>query len=317
MCKLFAITTLPPMDWDKTRTAVFAAMAKTEKDGLGAAWSTPEDNKLGRIRASGPEAVNGGLAPFCEGFVKLENLPFDGGPAILHGRTATTPCGLSNTHPFIMRDKGRILALAHNGVVHSEKYKIRTGGCDSELILEAFNAGGMAEVAKRIDGYYAVLLLEKTASRTLLHVIRDSSASLYVGKIGEAWAFATTMELLEVAGARIVSPFRRNTHAVFEGNKMIRCKQFTPAVKTYGFGEGFHRSPTGAPYVTQMTAAANKAFAGQQFALDLEAQEEARLQAALEKYEREKAHGGRTVSDFPLDDGDTAAEWPATRHVTD
>jgi glutamine phosphoribosylpyrophosphate amidotransferase len=238
-------------------------MAATEKDGLGAAWSCKETGRFGRVRASGMEAINGGLAPFCEGFAKLEPQVYDGGAVICHGRTSTNFIGLDNTHPFVMRDKGRLFCLAHNGVVTSDKYATRAGGCDSELILEAFVKGGMAEVAKHIDGYYALVILEKSKGRTLLHIVRDGMASLFCGRIGEAWAFATTEHILRQGGATPVSGFKKNTHVIFEGNKLVSCKGFTPAVRVY-------KTP-GHSY--QLSAKARKAFAGQQYGLELEAEE--------------------------------------------
>lgn len=299
------------MDWDKVRNAVFAVMAQTEKDGLGSAWTCDEPGKLGRIRASSLAAMQGGLAPFCEGFARSEAMPFNGGPVIMHGRTATTPTGLANTHPFILRDKGKVWALAHNGVVESDKYSVRAGGCDSEAILEAFASGGMAEVAKHVDGYYAFLVLEKSQKRTLLHVIRDGMAGLFCGRIGEAWAFATTEEILRAAGATPVSQFKRHTHATFEGNKMISCKGFVQPVRAV---TGYAGSTVGT-YPKQpgrLGEAARKAFSGQQFALELEAQEEARLQAALQSYEERQSGGAsRDPADFPMDERNSA-HWPAT-----
>jgi predicted glutamine amidotransferase len=295
MCKLFASTSLTPMDWPKVRQAVFTAMAQTEKDGLGAAWSTAEPAKFGRVRASGLETVNAGeLAPFCEGFAKIEDRPYDGGPVICHGRTSTNFIGLANTHPFISKGKnGTVFALAHNGVVSSEKYNTRAGGCDTELILQAFISGGLPEVIKHISGYYALLILEKRKDRQLLHVIRDGMANLYCGKLGNAWAFATTPAILTASGATVATSFKRNTHAIFNGDRLVSCKQFTPAVYKY---------------TPAFSASARKAFSGQQYQLEIEAAEEARLQAQLEKMETETAD---EREDFPLDERHSAHDWPA------
>jgi predicted glutamine amidotransferase len=306
MCKLFAATSLTPMDWPKVRAEVFTAMAYTEKDGIGAAWSTAKPDALGRVRASGLDSIRAGseLAPFCEGFAKWDHADYDGGPVICHGRTSTNYIGLGNTHPFVKRKDGTIYALAHNGVVTSEKYKVRATGCDSELILQAFMAGGVKEVAATIDGYYALLIIEKSAKRQRLHVIRDDTAQLVCGRIGDGWALATTESILKAGGATPVTSFKRNMHAIFEGNDLISCKSFVQTAP---------KTMQGRYYLRQQ---AGKAFAGQQLALENYEAEEARLQARLAEMEEKGMHPDPDDVELPEDEtmnerGSLQGDWPA------
>lgn len=219
MCKIIASTsirsgirTFLDKSWNNMKT--------TEKHGYGGAWDS--NDGIGYIKSSNPRPY---MPPsFCEGFYEESNLTPNGGAVIGHGRTATCGVSVENTHPFVHDN----FALVHNGVVSSDKYKNEISTCDSELILQAFMAGGIHEVEKHIEGYYACFILEKTAHKTILHVIKDDMAELHTGKIKGSWVFATTMDLLRVVNAKYIAPVRDNIYLRFIGDKLVHEMDITP-----------------------------------------------------------------------------------------
>ena len=217
MCKIVIYTQAPLVDKPKSQRRLFnrilSELARTEKDGVGIAW-TDVEGKIHRRRWATSEDFKGVTvddyrSPFCE----VTSEPVDETPAsgfvLLHGRTATSEKGLRNAHPHIGNSPtGAEFALIHNGIVTASPEGTRElgelmSGCDSELILAAFIAGGMPKVSELIFGYYAfaVIVVDPDGTR-YLHVVRDHRASLFAGEDkGGHYIFGTTGDLVSLAGA--------------------------------------------------------------------------------------------------------------------
>jgi hypothetical protein len=200
-------------------------MALTEKDGYGAAWDS--DKSIGWIKSSYSKQLE--IPSFCEGFSSALVNEGNGGPLLVHARTSTNEVCLPNTHPFVNEN----YALIHNGVVESNKYTNSDNcTCDSELILKAFMHGGIEEVSEHISGWYACTIIEKLHNKTILHVFRDRYTKLFVGKLGDAYAFGTTERILENIGADVISLFRAETYCRFVGNKCVHQSEFDAHIST-------------------------------------------------------------------------------------
>lgn len=225
MCKILAVTTA---GIEKHQDVIFKAweeMRFSEKHGYGSAWDSGES--IGYMKSSFHDrSVE--VPSFCEGFGERVDKPYNGGPIIVHGRTATCEVGLQNTHPFVIEN----YALVHNGVVESTKYKNQISTCDSELILQAFMYGGVKEVAEHIQGWMACFIIEKLVNHTILHVFKDTRTSLYVGKVGDSYAFGTTEALVKTTGASIISAFKDDTYVRFNGNQLVHQEDFEPKTST-------------------------------------------------------------------------------------
>jgi len=203
---------------------IWTEMAKTEHDGFGAAWLSPK-GKIMTIKSSSHQSVKH-LPEYYEGFAQGHFSPSNGGALLIHGRTATCNVDIENTHP-IKVGKGIII---HNGVVDSKKYKNLHSTCDSELILQAYQAGGIQEVAEEITGYYAFGILYPTG-KGLIRIARDDRAPLFGGftKFGEV--FATTQNLVEITGATIRGKIKDNVCMTFSNGQYIHTEKFTPKRK--------------------------------------------------------------------------------------
>lgn len=225
MCKILAIThyagdPLPLI------TRVWESMSASEKHGYGAAW-TDSTGRIHWIRRSHPGIDT--LPEFCSGFGAESLGPCDG-PIIIHGRTATSPVNLVNTHPFTgTGPDGAEWALVHNGVVSSDTITNESTTCDSELILLTMMRGGVPEIASKISGYYAFFAIESLSGIATLHVVRDSTAKLHVGRLpGGEWVFATTVQLLHVAGSSPAGEFKACSHYEFDKNGVCFSEEFVP-----------------------------------------------------------------------------------------
>ncbi len=223
MCKLAIIT---KHDSGKLKAIISSAwqeMAKTEKDGFGAAWVSPS-GKIGYVKSS-QAAFLPDLPSFCAAFSEGNGLGSDGGALIIHGRTATCGVNVGNTHPMM----GPNCALVHNGVVSSKRFRNTETTCDSELLLHAWKADGIDAVAREISGYYAFAILQRIRGKTVLDVVRDDKANLKVGKIDGGWAFATTPALLSVLGSSYLADYKSNTHTSFVNGEVYSVEKFIPA----------------------------------------------------------------------------------------
>lgn len=111
-----------------------------------------------------------------------------------HGRYSTNDIGIKETHPIV--DDG--VMLVHNGVVRTDvAYETITRN-DSELILRAYQSGGIAEILENMGGYYAFGLMDTALDA--LYVVRDNTAMLYVSRVEQtnSLIFATKAEDIHV-----------------------------------------------------------------------------------------------------------------------
>jgi predicted glutamine amidotransferase len=224
MCKLLLLTSHDSSKLDSIITKAWSVMSATEKDGFGAAWVTPS-GRIGWVRSSVP-SIREPMPEFIAGFGARHGESSDGGALIIHGRTATCGVSLGNTHPML---SGRT-ALVHNGVVDSVCFENKNTTCDSELLLTAFNHGGLAAVESGITGYYALGHIKaERRGRSVLTVVRDNRANLRAGRYGAGWAFATTSAQLVAAGAVECGEFKQCYAARFQGDKFLGGQSFTPA----------------------------------------------------------------------------------------
>ncbi len=220
MCKILGITSIKAEHVSELQELTWQSMSQTEKSGYGSAWNSKEG--IGYIKKS--DVYVREKLPFGEGFFENAKLDYESGAVIIHGRTATCGVNVENTHPFVIDN----FALIHNGVVESKKYVNKISTCDSELILRAFMDGGIKAVAEHIEGWYACLIIEKLPDgRHFLHVFKDTWTSLYVGSLDGEFIFATTMELIEGIGGKVLAKFKGDTYCRFEGNQLKHQEDFT------------------------------------------------------------------------------------------
>jgi predicted glutamine amidotransferase len=226
MCKIAILTQHEPKALRATVLTVWAAMAKTERDGFGAAWLSPSGS-LRYIKSS--NSVPGiSLPNFFEGFTEGRFTRSNGGPLLIHARTATCGINAENTHPMLIGST----ALIHNGVVSSNRFKNTETSCDSELLTHAFRQGGTKALEDDISGYYAFALLEALPRKQwTLDIVRDSRAPLVGGVLpNNGLAFATNDAVLASTGAKHLGKIRDNVHFRYEGGKHVLTKDFTPKV---------------------------------------------------------------------------------------
>ena len=224
MCKLAILTGHDPKTMPALVHRIWAEMSKTEHDGFGAAWVSPK-GKIITIKSSSHQSVKN-LPEYYEGFAQGHFTPSNGGALLIHGRTATCNVDIENTHPIKV---GRAIVI-HNGVVDSTKYKNLHSTCDSELILQAYQAAGIQEVAAEITGYYAFGILHPKG-RGLLTVARDDRAPLFGGLTEFGEVFATTQSLVEITGATIRGKIKDNVCMTFQDGQYIHTEKFTPKRK--------------------------------------------------------------------------------------
>ena len=224
MCKLTILTGHDPKTMPALVHRIWTEMSKTEHDGFGAAWVSPK-GKIICIKSSSHQNVKN-LPEYYEGFGQGHFTPSNGGALLIHGRTATCNVDIENTHPIKV---GRGIII-HNGVVDSTKYKNLHSTCDSELILQAYQAAGIQEVATEITGYYAFGILHPT-NKGLLTVARDDRAPLFGGLTEFGEVFATTQDLIGITGATIRGKIKDNVCMTFQDGKYISTEKFTPKRK--------------------------------------------------------------------------------------
>lgn len=225
MCKILILQKHSPVRRDHLIVSAWERMADLgERDGFGAAW-IGRDGRLAWVKSSAPQ-LTGDLPEWAEGFRASSNADShsDGGWLMIHGRTATCGVNVDNTHPML--DSGRA-ALIHNGVVRSDTIHNISTTCDSELLLRAWDSGAAKGLAE-ITGYFAFGLLIRRRDGWHAVVARDDSAKLRVGthkRYGAAWA--TTDEVLAVAGVQGVASQRQMTACVFAPDGTVDVQTFT------------------------------------------------------------------------------------------
>lgn len=223
MCKIAILTCHNPDKLKDIIESVWRSMAATEKDGYGAAWVKP-DGTLGYCKSS-TTTIEEAMPDFCLSFGESTKLESNGGPLLIHGRTATCGVNLENTHPILCGDS----AMVHNGIVNSKRFHNVETTCDSELLVHAMRKDGVTALENDIEGYYAFGLLTVSRKGSVLDVVRDATASLHAGRLpGDGWVFATTQYLITVAGGQYASGFKPGCRVRFVNGKLTNTEFFTP-----------------------------------------------------------------------------------------
>lgn len=227
MCKIAILTQHSPAEMRGIILATWAAMSTSEKDGFGACWLSPS-GRIQSVRSSSPS--EGEEQPdFVDGFWSGAFSKSNGGPLLIHGRTATCDVNLTNTHPLINGNR----ALIHNGIVSSTRYHNVTTTNDSELLLHAW-ADGIGAVERDISGYYAFAHLTASRRGWTLDILRDGRASLVAGRLPEGgFAFATTEAVLKATKAKRCGKVRDNVWIRYRGTRHVHTKGFTPKIVTF------------------------------------------------------------------------------------
>lgn len=250
MCKILCITSHDPAQRNTIIQKAWLGMYGTP-DGYGAAWFGA-DGSIGFFKRSHPRiygydgpkgeppsyVVKKGTyqRPSKAFFSESNDIPSDGGFLIIHGRNATGLVNVANTHPMVRPDA----AMVHNGVVQSLKYNNELDGCtcDSELLLNAFMAGGVAEIEKEISGYYAFMCLSHDAHNDqmvkTLHVAKDRRALLVCGiRPDGSYAFATVESMLKDVDAEFMGDVEDCSVITFRGPTECESVSFKPNPFTF------------------------------------------------------------------------------------
>lgn len=220
MCKIFCFTNHNPAERDALILKIWEGMAVSEKDGYGAAWFSPE-GEIGYYKSELPKIYDETDTKKPK-FGFSNNLPSDGGFLIIHGRTSTCPINLENTHPMLDDNA----ALVHNGIVRSLDYKNINSGCDSELILRAYQDKGIESVEKSIYGYFAFMMLRFEQGEKRLHIARDSRAPLVCGEFNNSYVFSTNRTLLWKINASVIGEVKDHTLIIFKNKDDFEMKTF-------------------------------------------------------------------------------------------
>lgn len=261
MCKIFAMTSMKHVKiTEDFITAVQDAVCRTgDDDGFGYAVSTV-DGRLWGERTLEPfmfaplHPVTGTktqalpiVSVSSNSFGPVghdDNLAFVG-----HGRMSTNHVTIENTHPFV----GKSVALIHNGVVSDPNKaagSLKTT-CDTEILLNLWEKGGMDAIETHSAGYYALAILDTSGK---LHLAKDDRAKLVCAwsETVQSFLFATNDGIIQDVAARMgwvvenSEPVRDNVYAVFEGNEVTFQRDISPL----GYPTGYNN------------ALINKAFGG-------------------------------------------------------
>jgi predicted glutamine amidotransferase len=227
MCKLAIFTAHDKSRLRETVLATWRTMAGTEKDGFGACWLSPA-GRIVSVHSSTPSEREE-LPDFVEGFWQGEFSPSNGGPLMIHGRTATCSVELENTHPIVINNQ----ALVHNGIVDSDVYFNAETTCDSELLLHAWKDNGIKALEADIDGYYAFGLITTHRKGYTLDIVKDDRAALIAGKNESGYVFATTDSVLAATGAKRCGVVKNNVWIQYKGKQLVKTVRFTPKKVIY------------------------------------------------------------------------------------
>lgn len=245
MCKVLTITNSSKIEVNqKLLTTIKDLLTEKDNDGFGYAVLN-QDLSLAGEKCLNPEDFTplSALRP-----TKVSSLPIikktrasfgrlqskKTKSLIAHGRMSTNSIRLENTHPFTTQT----LAMVHNGVVDDASdliadHELKTN-CDSELILRHWEKGGLKQVESWITGYYAFAVLDRSTG--LLHVVRDSRATLYISysRTIDSYIIATTREIVinlakemqwNIEEPELISD---NLAVTFDGNTIIEHVTISP-----------------------------------------------------------------------------------------
>jgi predicted glutamine amidotransferase len=258
MCKVFAMTNTTQFKVNSKfiNTVRNEVCRHADQDGFGYAVLT-KNGEIGGERTIRPlnfrPLINPELPRITSGLpitLKANNgfgvLDLGNAKSFIgHGRLSTNTVCLQNTHPFTNGE----VALIHNGVVTdpTSAFKNLTSTCDSELLLRAWEKGGMEEVEKLISGYYAVAVLDKHG---LLHIIRDDRADLFISycRTVDSFIISTTSEIIRNVAKemkwKIEHPeeILEKSYTVFDMNEIVKHRDIVPRSATYGTYSGYNNN---------------------------------------------------------------------------
>lgn len=310
MCKIFAMTDMSRVNFDSN----FIDVVKSEvcrlsdKDGFG--YSTVSNSGvLGgerTIKVSEFTPLQYGAkfkTPSLPIVSKSKNyfgkiLTKEVKSFIAHGRLSTNKVCLENTHPFYNGE----VSLIHNGVVqdYGGKAGPLTSTCDTEILLNYWNKGGLDEIAENVTGYYALAILDKHG---YLHVVRDDRAKLFIAysRSVKSFLIATTPDIIKNIAKRLSwqveqpEEILENTYTVFNRNAIMSNRSFAPrkVMHTMTMTE---RSALGySSYVSAAERTNSVMFSGMTLNEDDGGIEEEGWQEDLVEYmaKREKYSGGK------------------------
>ncbi len=231
MCKILCLTKHDPLKLKETVVRVWADMKTTERDGYGATWFG-ENGEIGWVKTRWPVWPDTDIPNFVQGgFHAMKDIPSDGGFLLIHGRAASSTCPitLANTHPMLTHD-GK-MALIHNGFVYSSMgyYKnSKDCSCDSELLMFAYDAGGIDEITRNIGGSFAFMTLRLEEGKKTLHIAKDDKKSLYCGKTADGYAIGTSLHLFDQVDAAPIGEYKNYQIVIFGRQDKIEMSAFEP-----------------------------------------------------------------------------------------
>jgi predicted glutamine amidotransferase len=205
MCQLFGMITPNEITDTKLNDCVLAVRwaMRTQKNGFGYAFA--KSGKLQHGRFVHPQMCRGSestpdrvLSHLFAGDCRIQQKrsSVKGTVMICHGRIATTPVCLENTHPF-HKDGWYI---AHNGIVTSQraaKDMALETTCDSEFVVQSIvtNHGG-GKLSEDITGSAAVVGITPIHQ---LFVLKDNITNLVCATYNGFLLFATTTDIVTEA----------------------------------------------------------------------------------------------------------------------
>ena len=126
---------------------------------------------------------------------------------IMHTRMKTTGTEKNNynNHPIFNKEG---VALVHNGIIHNDreifgKNQKRDGEVDSEAILAVISSKGKGDKVKkvfdRIDGSFAVAVIDKNLPYQLILIKKDNPLALYYNSEDDILFFCSEREIMQQA----------------------------------------------------------------------------------------------------------------------
>ena len=126
---------------------------------------------------------------------------------IMHTRMKTTGSEKNNfnNHPIYNKEG---LALIHNGVIHNDheifgKNQKRDGEVDSEAILAVISSKGKGDKIKkvfdRIDGSFAVAVIDKNIPDQLILIKKDNPLCIYFNLEDDILYFCSERQIMQIA----------------------------------------------------------------------------------------------------------------------
>lgn len=248
MCKVFSMTNMSNVKITKKFLNIVRdeVCKTTDKDGFGYAILS-DDGAIGGERTMKPMSFNALSGDPDK--LRTASLPIVSRTRnvfgkidfrkpksfIAHGRYSTNTVNLENTHPFVNDD----IAMIHNGVVSDAdnmfKNLLKTS-CDTEIILRAWEHGGMKTIESQVTGYYALAILDKVTKQ--LHIVRDDKAMLYISysRTVDSYIIATTIDIIQSVAKKMKwvceqpEELLENIHVVFDRNEIMSQTDIDPRV---------------------------------------------------------------------------------------